>query len=94
MPLSPMFILTGIFCRYFTESCKIFTAYATLTDIIFFVGDLPLEIQTEVFRWYISFFLRTFSVCKIIGFCLPTELGTESVITDKHYFDGCFPLGK
>ena len=36
------------------------------------VGDLPLEIQTELFRRYISscnfFFVRAFSFCKTISF--------------------------
>jgi hypothetical protein len=53
MPQSPMFTPTVFVHRYFTESCKIFTAYAIITDEKS-IGDLPGEIQTELVRRYIS----------------------------------------
>jgi hypothetical protein len=95
MPQSPMFTPTVFVHRYFTESCKIFTAYAIITDEKS-IGDLPGEIQTELVRRYISsgnFFWRVFSVCKTVGvfFFLLIEVATEMKITDYQYFDKCFP---
>ena len=91
MPLSPTFILIDIFHRYFTESCKIFTAYATITDKI---------ISLVIYRWKyrrnyfigifpagIVFFFCAFSVCKTICFLLffywqNVELPTNAMLTD------------
>jgi hypothetical protein len=90
-----MFTPTVFVLRYFTESCKIFTAYAIITDEKS-IGDLPGEIQTELIRRYISsgkFFWRVFSVCKTVGvyFFLSIEVATGMKITDYQYFNRCFP---
>ena len=56
MPLSSTSTSMAKDHRYFTKSCKIFTAYATFTD--------------ELFRQYISsgnFFWHAFSVCTTVG---------------------------
>jgi hypothetical protein len=83
MPQSPK-IQTKLVCRYFIESCKIFTASATITDVISLV----------ISRWKygrndsVSLFP---SVNHQFLFFLPIELVTEHGITNERYFDGCIP---
>jgi hypothetical protein len=91
MPQSP----TNKDSRYFTESCKMFTTYATITDKKY-VGELPWEIQTELVRWYISsgnlFVLARFFLLynRRCFFFLPTEIATEMRITNDQYSDRRF----
>jgi hypothetical protein len=63
MPLSPTDFQTDIVRRYFTESCKIFTAYATNTDGIipsvyfqreFFFGSHFLYVNPLVFEFFFT----------------------------------------
>jgi hypothetical protein len=83
MPQTPTSLQTETVCQYFTESIKIFTSYATITDKIF----LPVYFQREFIFW------RSFSVCKTIGilfYFLPIELTIECGITDERYANRCF----
>ena len=71
MPPSPTCILTNIFLRYCTESCKIFTAYTTLID-----GTIPSVIYCWIYRqnYFVGiftawiFFCVHFAVCTTISF--------------------------
>jgi hypothetical protein len=69
MPLSPTDFQTDIVRRYFIESCKIFTAYATNTD-----GIIPsVYFQREFF--FGSHFLYVNPL--VFEIFLPTELATK-----------------
>jgi len=93
MPLSPISTSTVLVRQYFTESCKIFTVYATTTDDIipsviyrckyrrnYFVGIFPEGI----------FLARYFRLHNRQCFFLPIESG----ITDDLYVDGLCLSGK
>jgi len=94
MPLSPTSTSTVLVRQYFTESCKIFTAYATITDDI-----IPSVIYRCKYRRNYSvgifpegiFFGSLFSSTQpSMFFFLPTESG----ITNDLYADGLCPSGK
>ena len=73
-----MFSQTNTFHRHFTESWKIFTSYATITDGIF----LFVYFQRE-------FFWHSFSVCKticIFFYWQNVELLTKAILTDDTHF--------
>jgi len=102
MPQSSTNLQTDIFCWYFThspiklpraivrrhltESWKIFTGYATITDGI----NPSIYFKREIF-----FFGAQFSSVKLLAivFFLPTNVATELGITDERKVDGRFPSG-
>jgi hypothetical protein len=90
MPLSPTSIPTAKDRRYFIESCKIFTVYATLTDITF-----SLVSYCKKYRWNYSTGIfkdrvcvlhrRNISVDKSIKYCSDRVPNIRIDVVENHH---------